>query len=113
MTYAADTGTDDTRRRLAYERSAVPREYFARLRAKWPVDKTENPEETLLLRRADVENALRNWQDYSSDFGGVMGSQEPIIPLNVDPPIHVKYRRLLDPYFAPKKMAALQPAVEK
>ena len=42
-----------------------------------------------------------------------MGSEEPIIPLNVDPPLHVKYRRLLDPYFAPKKMVALQPTVQQ
>jgi cytochrome P450 len=60
-----------------------------------------------------VEDALRNWQDYSSDFPGMMGSEEPIIPLNVDPPLHVRYRRLLDPYFAPRKMARLEPAVQK
>jgi cytochrome P450 len=77
------------------------------------VDNRENPEELVVVRRADVENALRTWQDYSSDFPGMMGSKEPIIPLNVDPPLHVKYRRLLDPYFAPKKMARLQPAVQK
>lgn len=103
---------DDRRRKRAYERSARPREFFARLRANGPVD-TTNPHETLLLRREDVEQALRNWQDYSSDFGGIMGSDEPIIPLNVDPPVHARYRRLLDPYFSPKKMAALQPAVDQ
>jgi cytochrome P450 len=32
----------------------------------------------------------------------------PLIPLQVDPPDHVKYRRLLDPIFAPKKMNALE-----
>ena len=67
----------------------------------------------MLLRRADVEYALRNWQDYSSEFSGMMGSEEPIIPLNVDPPLHVKYRKLIDPYFSPKKMASLQPAVQQ
>ena len=67
------------------------------------------PDDVMLLRRDDVEHALKQRQDFSSDFGGIMGSDEPIIPLNVDPPLHVKYRRLLDPYFAPKKMAALQP----
>jgi cytochrome P450 len=112
MTYAAETSAGDERRRRAYERSARPREYFGRLRAKCPID-TANSRETLLLRRGDVEKALRNWQDYSSDFGGIMGSAEPIIPLNVDPPAHARYRRLLDPYFSPKKMALLQPAVDK
>ena len=28
----------------------------------------------------------------------------PLIPLNVDPPKHSKYRKLLDPLFAPKRM---------
>lgn len=113
MTYTAGAASDEERRRIAYERSAQPREYYARLRGQGPMDSSENPDEVVLLRRPDVENALRTWQDFSSDFGGVMGSQEPIIPLNVDPPLHVKYRRLLDPYFAPRKMASLQPAVQK
>lgn len=113
MSYSPETATDDNRRRLAYERSARPRQYFEQLRARCPIDNTENPSETLLLSRGDVEKALRNWQDYSSDFGGVMGSDEPIIPLNVDPPLHARYRRLLDPYFSPKKMKALQPTVDK
>jgi cytochrome P450 len=113
VAYAGDLTNEDERRRIAYERSARPREYYARLRAKGPVDNTENPEEMLVVRRADVERALRTWQDYSSEFGGAMGSEQPIIPLNVDPPAHARYRRLLDPYFAPKKMVALQPAVQK
>jgi cytochrome P450 len=113
VAYTAEVAGDDERRRLAYERSARPREYYARLRAKGPVDNTENPEEMLVVRRADVERALRTWQDYSSEFGGAMGSEQPIIPLNVDPPAHARYRKLLDPYFAPKKMVALQPAVQK
>lgn len=114
MATSSETETDtyDHQRRLAYERSARPREYFAALRAGGPVEDAENPAEPMLIRRADVEHALRNWQEYSSDYGGVMGSEEPIIPLNVDPPLHVRYRRLLDPYFSPRKMAALQPAVE-
>jgi hypothetical protein len=111
LSYTTDSDLNEERRKLAYERSAQPREYFARLRAQGRVDDAENPDQPLLLHREDVEYALRNWQEYSSEFGGVMGSEEPIIPLNVDPPVHVKYRRLLDPYFSPRKMAALQPAV--
>ncbi|HEX5367658.1 MAG TPA: cytochrome P450 [Acidimicrobiales bacterium] len=105
--------TDDVHARLAYERSARPRQYFAARRAASPVDQGLDADQCTLLRRPDVEHALRNWQDYSSDFGGIMGSEEPIIPLNVDPPAHVRYRRLLDPYFAPRKVAELQPAVQR
>ena len=35
----------------------------------------------------------------------------PLIPLMIDPPKHVKYRRILDPLFAPKKMALLEDEV--
>ena len=111
MTYG-QVAADDEAARLAYERSACPREFFATRRAAGPLDRF-SPDDVMLLRRVDVEHALTHWEDYSSEIAGIMGSEEPIIPLNVDPPLHVKYRRLLDPYFAPKKMAALQPAVQQ
>lgn len=37
-----------------------------------------------------------------------LGQKRPLIPLQVDPPDHVKYRRLLDPIFAPRQMAPLE-----
>jgi cytochrome P450 len=36
-----------------------------------------------------------------------IGQEQPLIPLQVDPPDHAQYRRFLDPEFSPKKMAAL------
>lgn len=98
---------------LAYERSACPMDYFAKLRAANATATEEFPGLVVLLNRSDVESALRDWETFTSAFGGINGQDEPLIPLNVDPPEHVKYRRLLDPYFAPKKMASLQPAVDK
>lgn len=111
MTYGAVV-TSEEAARIAYERSACPREFFAQRRADGAVEQL-SPNDVMLLRRVDVEHAIKHWEEYSSDFAGIMGSEEPIIPLNVDPPLHVRYRRLLDPYFAPKKMAALQPAVQQ
>ena len=32
----------------------------------------------------------------------------PLIPLSVDPPRHLKYRKILDPIFAPKQMDAIE-----
>ncbi|MCU1346205.1 MAG: cytochrome, partial [Acidimicrobiia bacterium] len=40
----------------------------------------------------------------SNPSAGYFGSESGAIPLQVDPPDHVAYRRLLDPLFAPKKM---------
>jgi cytochrome P450 len=67
---------------------------------------------TLVTRREDVEEALRrtglfSWNEVPMDLGNV----RPLIPLQIDPPKHVKYRRILDPLFAPKKMAMLEPEV--
>ena len=40
-----------------------------------------------------------------------MGSVRPLIPLQIDPPDHLKYRKILDPLFAPRQMAALEEPV--
>src|SRR5580658_2536904 len=62
----------------------------------------------LLTHRADVEAALRKPAVYTSAPEAVqLGNIRPLIPLSVDPPKHVKYRRILDPLFAPKHMALL------
>jgi len=37
-----------------------------------------------------------------------LGNVRPLIPLSVDPPEHLKYRKILDPLFAPKKMDAIE-----
>jgi cytochrome P450 len=37
-----------------------------------------------------------------------LGSETGLIPLQVDPPDHVRYRRMLDPLFTPPKMAKLE-----
>jgi len=42
-----------------------------------------------------------------------IGQEDKLIPLQVDPPDHAKYRRLLDPEFGPKRMAALEPDARK
>ncbi len=67
---------------------------------------------TLVTRREHVEEALRrtaqfSWNEVPMDLGNI----RPLIPLQIDPPKHVKYRRILDPLFAPKKMALLEPEV--
>jgi cytochrome P450 len=37
----------------------------------------------------------------------------PMIPLQIDPPEHKKYRKLLDPIFAPRRMAAMDDSVSR
>ncbi|MEX5637905.1 cytochrome P450 [Parafrankia sp. FMc2] len=96
---------------FARERAADPRAYFSRLRAKCPVDFDEGVYGVVqALKRSDVERVLRD-TDVFSNVMGLMGSDEPVIPLGVDPPQHAQYRRLLDPLFSPRRMALLEPAV--
>ncbi len=45
---------------------------------------------------------------FSSEDLVEQGNTLPLIPLNIDPPEHVKYRRLLDPLFAPRRIDALE-----
>lgn len=64
---------------------------------------------------ADVVAGCRNTDLVSQDpvtginFG--MGSAEPLIPLHLDGPRHVFYRKLLAPLVSARKMARLQPAI--
>lgn len=67
---------------------------------------------TLVTRRKDVEAALRNPAVFSSNADAVnLGNVRPLIPLQIDPPKHVKYRRILDPMFAPREVVKLEPEV--
>jgi cytochrome P450 len=62
-----------------------------------------------LSRYEDVMWALKHPEVFSSAPEAIdIGQEHPLIPLQVDPPDHAKYRRLLDPEFSPKKMAALE-----
>lgn len=50
---------------------------------------------------------LRHHELFSSEVMMPLGNVRPLIPLNVDPPMHSKYRKILDPLFAPKRMDLL------
>jgi cytochrome P450 len=50
------------------------------------------------------DHVLRHPEIFSSASELGLGNIRPLIPLNVDPPQHSKYRKILDPLFAPKVM---------
>jgi len=58
----------------------------------------------LSFNRADTDYVLRHHELFSSRVEMNLGNVRPLIPLNVDPPMHSKYRKLLDPLFAPRRM---------
>jgi len=61
---------------------------------------------TATFSRALTDHVLRHHELFSSVGGIDLGNIRPLIPLNVDPPQHSKYRKVLDPLFAPKQMDA-------
>jgi cytochrome P450 len=62
----------------------------------------------------DVVAALRTPEVYSSSYEAVrIGQVRPLIPLQLDPPDQLAYRKLLDPLFAPKRVAQLEAPVRE
>lgn len=52
----------------------------------------------------NTRHVLRTAETFSSVGDMGLGNVRPMIPLNIDPPDHAKYRKLLDPLFAPRVM---------
>ncbi|MGI8493123.1 MAG: cytochrome P450 [Acidimicrobiales bacterium] len=95
-----------------------PQPYFNELRKSPPLrDEFQLPGKSptvVVSRHQDVEATFRNPLLFSSRFGeglGGLGNDKPLIPLQIDPPEHKKYRVLLDPYFSPRQVAKLEDEV--
>ena len=58
----------------------------------------------ITFSRELTDHVLRHHEIFSSNGTLDLGNIRPLIPLNVDPPAHSKYRKILDPLFAPKQM---------
>lgn len=57
-----------------------------------------------LFRHEDVTRALHDHETFSNAV-----SQHLSVPNGMDPPEHTAYRRIIEPYFAPERMAAFEP----
>jgi len=91
---------------------AEPQPMYKALRESTPVFRA--PQAVVLSRLADIEMALKHTELFSSNMDAVdLGNIRPLIPLQVDPPDHAKYRRILDPLFTPREMARREPRVSE
>jgi len=74
------------------------------------------PGHWLLNRAADIRAVLQNPEVFSSKgaagFSSLMGESWDMLPLEADPPLHAKYRALLETEMTPKKMDPLIPEIE-
>jgi cytochrome P450 len=62
----------------------------------------------IVAQREMVDEVLRHPETFTSRDVVHLGNVRPLIPLGVDPPEHVKYRKILDPLFAPRRMDAIE-----
>lgn len=73
----------------------------------------------MLLRHADVREAARDWQTYSSDapFRVPIPSEEEVrtmrqLPIETNPPEHTEYRAIVEPFFQRAKLPEVIAQVE-
>lgn len=71
-------------------------------------------EEIVLTSAAAVEFAAKRPEIFSSARAfDRLGSPVPLVPIAIDPPDHTRFRRMLDPFFGPKKMAEREPELRR
>ena len=66
----------------------------------------------VLTRYADIYEINRCPALFSNNPVGIppnLGQDQPLIPLEIDPPEHTSYRHILTPLFSPSRMNALEP----
>ncbi len=94
------------------EMAAAPQAAYRAMQEHVPV--LRNDGLVMISRHEDVMHALRHPELFSSNMDAIdIGNIRPLIPLQIDPPDHVKFRRLLDPLFSPKEVAKLEPEVRR
>ncbi len=99
--------------------AGVPHEAFATLRAEAPVlwhEEADGPGFWSVHRYADVVKVNRDNLTFSSAAGGALIheldpaalEQQRLMMLNMDPPMHTRYRKLVNRGFTPRMLGALE-----
>jgi cytochrome P450 len=98
----------------SFEIDKNPYPYFKRLRDEAPLYYNEQYNFYALSRYADVNEASRDWETYSSSRGTILELIDmdpaflPKMIIFMDPPQHDRMRKLLSRGFAPGQMAKLE-----
>lgn len=90
-----------------------PHPTYRRMRATCPVARTDlgGTAFAAVTRYDDLWWALRHPDVFTSAHNTLDLGEQPLIPLEVDPPEHTRYRRLLNPRFVPREIERLEPEV--
>jgi cytochrome P450 len=104
---------DPTLRLFSYETANDPHPTYHALLRECPVAQGYygDHRSVVISRYEDVIWALRHPEVFSSAGGTVGVGAQPLIPVEVDPPRHTSYRRLLNPRFVPREIEKLEPEV--
>lgn len=113
MTDSAAYVSPDRRSANVYNATvaADPLPFYRRLRNDCPIALVDGMESGvhIISRYEDVRFALRHPEIFSSDLVAVdIGQDRPLIPLQIDPPEHAHYRRVMDPHLAAKELTGLE-----
>lgn len=93
---------------------AHPQALFKALRDTAAVVPLDGTGMSIVGRHDDVRHILSHAEIFSSGADAIdIGQVRPLVPLQIDPPEHKKYRKILDPLFAPKKVAPMREPVRE
>src|SRR4051794_28249812 len=98
---------------------ADPFPVFDRLRRECPLARSsKHGGFWLMTRYEDVRASAINWRDYTSGVAGVTAipvitpRTEPMLPIEIDPSRHSRYRALVNPVFAPERVEEITPRIK-
>ncbi|MDP7725528.1 cytochrome P450 [Mycobacterium sp. TY814] len=99
--------------------NADPYPMFRRLREESPLYYNEQHDFYTLSRFADVDNAIVDYQTFSSARGAILEliraniDMPPGVLIFEDPPVHDIHRKLLSRMFTPRKISDLEPKIRE
>jgi cytochrome P450 len=97
---------------MSPELASNPQPMYAALREGSPVLRVDGVG-VIVTSRSGVDEVLRHPELFSSTLAHDLKARRPLIPLQIDPPAHRTYRKILDPLFAPQRMKALDEPVAR
>ena len=113
MTERSESYGDQLAELMSPELARNPQPMYVALREGSPVMRLDGVG-VIVSDRSGVDEVLRNPDVFSSNMSAHdLKTKRPLIPLQIDPPDHRKFRRILDPLFSPPRMKALEPSVAR